>query len=62
MPLSAGLRKRSAKIMYTAQDLLVEHGMDDRRIKMAAICSVCAESFTRQVREFTATLAAMKAA
>ncbi len=30
--------------------------MDDRRLKMGAICSVCAESFTRQVREFSETL------
>ena len=54
--------KRSAQIMYQAQDLLAEHGIDDRRLKMAAICSVCAESFTRQIREFTATLSALKAA
>ncbi|MGA2514105.1 MAG: hydrogenase iron-sulfur subunit [Candidatus Limnocylindrales bacterium] len=54
--------KRSAQIMDQAQDLLAEHGIDDRRLKMAAICSVCADSFTRQIREFTATLADLKAA
>jgi F420-non-reducing hydrogenase iron-sulfur subunit len=53
--------KRSTQIMYQAQDLLAEHGMDDRRLKMAAICSVCAESFTRQIREFSATLSSLKA-
>jgi F420-non-reducing hydrogenase iron-sulfur subunit len=54
--------KRSAQIMDQAQDLLAEHGIDDRRLKMAAICSVCADSFTRQIREFTATLSDLKAA
>jgi coenzyme F420-reducing hydrogenase delta subunit len=51
--------KRSAQIMYQALDLLTEHGIDDRRLKMAAICSVCAESFTRQIREFSATLSTL---
>jgi coenzyme F420-reducing hydrogenase delta subunit len=54
--------KRSAQIMYQALDLLAEHGIDDRRLKMAAICSVCAESFTRQIREFSATLSTLKVA
>jgi F420-non-reducing hydrogenase iron-sulfur subunit len=54
--------KRSAQIMYQAQDLLAEHGIDDRRLKVAAICSVCAESFTRQIREFTTTLTTLEAA
>ena len=54
--------KRSAQIMYRALDLLAEHGIDDRRLKMAAICSVCAESFTRQIREFSATLSTLKVA
>jgi coenzyme F420-reducing hydrogenase delta subunit len=54
--------KRSARIMNEAQELLATHGIDDRRLKMAAICSVCAESFTRQIREFSTTLATLKAA
>ena len=54
--------KRSARIMNEAQELLATHGFDDRRLKMAAICSVCAESFTRQIREFSTTLSTLKAA
>jgi F420-non-reducing hydrogenase iron-sulfur subunit len=53
--------KRSAQIVSEAQELLAEHQIDDRRLKMAAICSVCAESFVRQIREFTATLSALEA-
>jgi F420-non-reducing hydrogenase iron-sulfur subunit len=58
----ADCAKRSAEIMYRAQDLLAQRGIDDRRLKMAAICSVCAESFTRQIREFSATLSTLEAA
>ncbi len=54
--------KRSAQIMYRALDLLAERGIDERRLKMAAICSVCAESFTRQIREFTSTISGLEAA
>jgi F420-non-reducing hydrogenase iron-sulfur subunit len=54
--------RRSAHTLARAQDLLAEHGIDDRRLRMAAICSVCAESFARQIREFTATLSTLEAA
>jgi len=47
---------RSAAIVARAQALLAEAGIDGRRLKMAAICSVCAEPFARQVRGFTAEL------
>jgi coenzyme F420-reducing hydrogenase delta subunit len=36
---------RTGKVVAKAQNLLREHGHDPRRLKMAAICSVCAESF-----------------
>jgi F420-non-reducing hydrogenase iron-sulfur subunit len=58
-PYLSDCSRRSAQLMLRAQDLLAEHGIDDRRLKMAAICSVCAESFTRQIREFTETLATL---
>jgi coenzyme F420-reducing hydrogenase delta subunit len=50
---------RSAAIVARAQELMAEAGIDGRRLKMAAICSVCAEPFARQVRGFTAELAAL---
>lgn len=61
-PFLPDCSKRSAQIMLKAQDLLVERGIDDQRVKMAAICSVCAESFTRQIREFSTTLTALTVA
>ncbi len=48
---------RSAGIVQQAQALMAEHGIAANRVKMAAICSVCAEPFTRQVIEFSEALA-----
>ncbi len=50
---------RSAKIAGDAQALMASAGIDGRRLKMAAICSVCAEPFARHVREFTASLGSL---
>jgi F420-non-reducing hydrogenase iron-sulfur subunit len=47
---------RSARIAGRAQELMAGAGIDGRRLKMAAICSVCAEPFARQVRVFSAEL------
>ena len=53
--------ERSSRIVGEAQALLSEHGIDGRRLKMAAICSVCAAPFTKHVREFTELLAGLEA-
>ena len=37
--------------------LLEEHGYEPQRLRMAAICSVCAEPFTNYMHEFSASLA-----
>jgi len=49
--------ERTANIMSDAQELLKERGHDPRRVKMAAICSVCAEPFTNYMHEFSRMLA-----
>lgn len=48
--------ERAAHIVETAQELLRQHGIAPQRLKMAAICSVCAEPFTNYMREFEAAL------
>jgi F420-non-reducing hydrogenase iron-sulfur subunit len=53
---------RSSRIVADAQALLAEHGIDGRRLKMAAICSVCAAPFTKHVRDFTEALTQLEAA
>jgi F420-non-reducing hydrogenase iron-sulfur subunit len=48
---------RTAKIMAAAQELLKEKGYDPKRVKMAAVCSVCADPFVNYMHEFSAMLA-----
>jgi coenzyme F420-reducing hydrogenase delta subunit len=50
---------RASKIVGQAQALLTQGGLDPQRLKMAAICSVCAEPFTRHVQQFGQALAAL---
>lgn len=47
---------RTAQIMTDAQTLLVEHGYEPQRVRMAAICSVCAEPFTNYMHEYSKSL------
>ena len=51
--------KRSSKIMSDAQVALRERGIDPNRLRMAAICSVCSEPFTKHVVTFSTALAAL---
>ena len=48
--------ERTSKIVADAQDLAREEGLDPNRVRMAAICSVCAEPFTNYMREFSKIL------
>jgi len=43
---------RTAGIVSEAQELLKENGFDPRRLRMAAICSVCAEPFVNHMKQF----------
>jgi F420-non-reducing hydrogenase iron-sulfur subunit len=44
--------ERTGKIVEQAQRLLEKHGHDPRRLRMAAICSVCAEPFVAHIKKF----------
>jgi coenzyme F420-reducing hydrogenase delta subunit len=48
--------ERTAGIMTDAQQLLTEHGYEPQRVRMAAICSVCAEPFTNYMHEYAKSL------
>jgi len=48
--------KRTGEVVQKAQSLLEEHNRDPKRLKMAAICSVCAESFQSHMGKFQAAL------
>jgi len=49
--------ERTAGIMTDAQKLLEEQGYEPQRVRMAAICSVCAEPFTNYMHEYSRSLA-----
>jgi F420-non-reducing hydrogenase iron-sulfur subunit len=48
--------QRTARIAAQAQDLMKAKGLEPQRLKMAAICSVCAEPFVNYMREFSQLL------
>jgi F420-non-reducing hydrogenase iron-sulfur subunit len=52
---------RSSRIAAEAQALLQQAGYEPARLKMAAICSVCAEHFTRYLRDFSTALSELEA-
>ena len=47
---------RTGSIIAQAQVLMKAKGIAPQRLKMAALCSVCAEPFVGYMREFAATL------
>ena len=49
--------KRSSKIVGDAQARMREQGIDPGRLRLAAICSVCSEPFTRHGQQFSSALA-----
>lgn len=53
---------RTAAVLAETQRLLKEKGGNPRRVKMAAICSVCAEPFASHMEKFSAALQKLDAA
>ncbi len=47
---------RTAQVVKRAQELLEDNGLDPRRLKMAAICSVCSEAFVNHMKKFAEAL------
>jgi coenzyme F420-reducing hydrogenase delta subunit len=60
-PYLADCTDRTAHITAVAQDLMRERGIPPERLKMAAICSVCAEPFARHMAQFSEALIALEA-
>jgi len=46
----------TAKVVSRTHELMKEKGIDPAKLKMAAICSVCAESFVKHMKSFTENL------
>jgi F420-non-reducing hydrogenase iron-sulfur subunit len=49
--------ERSASIAADAQERMQVAGYEPERLRMAAVCSVCAEPFAKYMREFSEKLA-----
>ena len=47
---------RTARTAAAAQAMLKERSLEPARIRMAALCSVCAESFQKHMRQFSEAL------
>ncbi len=52
--------KRASRIVAEAQALLKAEGLSPQRLKMAAICSVCAENFAKHMNQFSEALTALR--
>lgn len=48
---------KTSEIVRITHDLMKEKNMDPARLKMAAICSVCAEAFVKHMKTFYSKLA-----
>ena len=59
-PFLADCTDRTARIVGQAQELMREQGIAPERLKMAAICSVCAEPFARHMEQFAQSLDALE--
>jgi F420-non-reducing hydrogenase iron-sulfur subunit len=57
-PIVPDCTERTAAIVKRAQELMEERGIPPQRLKMAAFCSVCAESFVRHMKQFNEALSA----
>jgi coenzyme F420-reducing hydrogenase delta subunit len=51
-----GAAERSAKIVNQTYPLMTERGIDTRRLRLVAICTVCTEPFMREVRQMNELL------
>jgi F420-non-reducing hydrogenase iron-sulfur subunit len=48
--------ERTGKVVEQSQDLMGSKGYDARRLKMAAICSVCSQQFVNHIKQFSKML------
>jgi len=55
-PFVPDCTERTAKLMGEAQDLLRENDIKPERLKMAGICSVCADAFQKHMKNFFVAL------
>ena len=52
-PYGVSCTEKTGQVVSSTQEQMKEKGIDPARLKMAAICSVCSESFVKHVKSFT---------
>lgn len=56
-PYSEKCSENTAAIIKKTHELMKEKGLDPAQLKMAAVCSVCAEAFVKHMKSFEHSLA-----
>ena len=51
-----GGAERTAKLINKVYPLMTERGIDTRRLRLVAICTVCTAAFLREIRQMNETL------
>lgn len=55
-PYSPNCSEQTGKIVFQAQELMKKEKINPARLKMAAICSVCAKPFANHMKNFSKSL------
>jgi coenzyme F420-reducing hydrogenase delta subunit len=51
-PYDESCTEKTGRIVTRTQELMKQTHMDPARLRMAAVCSVCSESFVKQIKNF----------
>ena len=51
-----GESERTAELINTTYELMKQRGLDTRRLRLAAICTVCVRPFLNEIQKMTALL------
>lgn len=58
-PYTTNCSALTANIVENTQEIMKKEGVNPARLKMAAVCSVCAESFAKHMNSFSKNLIEM---
>lgn len=58
-PYSPSCPERTGELVARTHELMKDRGIDPTRLRMAAVCSVCAESFANHMKTFYEALAGL---
>jgi len=59
-PYGESCTEKTGKIVSTTHELMKQKSIEPARLRMAAICSVCSESFVKQMKSFNENLLKMQ--